>query len=558
MPDPSAEIRERACDWLILGPIVGFTTDAEVRVLAQPFEKHQGMLELRIAEAVEGVRFDHARQGYGPVETLGPVRRFPVSEYGAYATAVFVVPGLDPDTRYFYEVVPEDAPLDVAGGFASRQPFSLRTLPRSPEAFKFSFHSCNGLHKPPRGGRPTDMWKRLLSEAVEDPELHFALLGGDQIYADVIREEWLREWGPDFDPSDPGRDQDLDAVDLARGMAFLEALPDRYERIYRAFWRRPELRTFMGHVPCLMTWDDHDIYDGWGSCGDEDKPAQRKFFEAAAGAFDAFQFALAPKEPLSEAARCEREGHRAFSFMVGEVAFVVLDLRSQRNINSRTPSAVLGERQWAWFAAELAELERRKPRQVVVVSAVPVSHISGAVEYLVPNSTELHDDIVDHWSSRSNRNDQARLLGKLFRLRQATGANVLLLSGDVHVGTVGEILCDDPRFLLDGESAARIHQGVSSAIAHEAPSGLTAHFVRYLVRGEHVLRNSFSGRVDEVVTARNFSIVSVQANGAFRFNLFREGAEVPDQYYFSTQGGGGWSQRTSPAQDLFGGSGRPS
>jgi phosphodiesterase/alkaline phosphatase D-like protein len=525
-------IRERACDWLVLGPVLGFTSQHSTRILAQPFDKHVGQLELRIIEAGANVRFEPGREGFAPLEAVGAMRRISPVRTGDFQTVLFEVDHLKPGTRYFYEIVPASAPTEIAGCFGSKQPFSFRTLPNDLSKFKFSFHSCNGLHKPPRQGRPTAMWGRLLREALEDPDLHFAILGGDQVYADVIREEWQREWEPDFDPY---ADAVRSSEDAARCREFFENLPRRYEQIYRAFWRRPEIRSFMGHIPCVMTWDDHDIYDGWGSYGNEELPAQQAFFRAAAQAFDAFQFVLAPPEPISSNAAANREGHRAFSFMVGDVAFVLLDLRSQRNIKARGPSAVLGEKQWAWLEAELDAIIERKAKQIVVISSIPVVHMGAEVEHLLPNAAEMHDDVLDHWSSRPNRSDQSRLLGKLFQVRKAIGANVLMLSGDVHVGTIASIVSTDKRFLLAGEDRAVIHQGVSSAIAYESVTGVSANAVRWLVLREHPLRGTFTGTVSEVVCERNFSVVSVQSNQAFRFTLFNEASEVPEQYYFGLE-----------------------
>jgi hypothetical protein len=156
---------------------------------------------------------------------------------------------------------------------------------------------------------------------------------------------------------------------------------------------------------------------------------------------------------------------------------------------------------------------------------------------LVPRSAELRDDVLDHWNSRPNRADQSRLVGKLFQLRKATGANVLILAGDVHVGTVATIVTDDRRFVLDGEARAQLHQGVSSAIAHESVAGISANAARWLSLREHPIRGGFVGKVEEVICERNFSIVSVQANQAFRFTLYNEASEVPEQYYFGLLGG---------------------
>jgi phosphodiesterase/alkaline phosphatase D-like protein len=526
MSEPSSQIRDRASDWLVIGPVVGFTDQTSARLLEQPFADHRAPLELRLVKAAPGVRFDASRGGFVPVEAAGPVRRITVAKPGEFDTMLFEIDALEPDTRYFYEVVPKQAPEQVAGVFGSRQPYSLRTMPADPKCLKFAFFSCNGVHKPPRGGRPMTMWTRLLSETLGDPDVCLAVLGGDQVYGDVIREEWLRDWEPDFDPNTASESE------AARFRESLAELPERYRRIYCSFWRRPEIRTFMGHMPCMMTWDDHEIYDGWGSHGNESLPAQQAFFQAAARAFDAFQFSLAPKRPLSSGAIGERDGHRAFSFMVGDVAFVVLDLRSKRNVRSREVSAVLGDRQWRWLVHEFDELKRRKPKQVVLVSSIPVVHMGAAVEHLMPSTAEMDDDVLDHWSSRPNRNDQAKLVGRLFDLRKASGANIVILAGDVHVGTVGDIRSTDPRFLRDGEHEAIIYQGVSSSIGYESPAGISANTVRWMVVREHPLHGGFTGRVSELVANRNFSLVSCQENGVLRFTLFHEGSEVPEQYYF--------------------------
>jgi phosphodiesterase/alkaline phosphatase D-like protein len=526
MSESSSQMRERASDWLVVGPVVGFTDQTSSRVLAQAFADQHDQLELRFAKAAPGVRFNAAAGGFRPVEIDGQGSRVSVGKPGEFGTTVFELTGLEPGTRYFYEIVPKSAPAELAGVFASRQPYSFRTLPESTSSIKFVFSSCNGLHKPPRGQGPMEMWKRLLDEALGDPDVHLALLGGDQVYADVIREEWLREWEPDFDPDR------AKASEAERFRESLRELPERYQRLYRSFWRRPEIRTFMGHMPCSMTWDDHEIYDGWGSHGNEALPAQQAFFNAAARAFDAFQFSLAPPQPLSNEAAGEREGHRAYSFMVGDVAFVVLDLRSKRNVRSREVSAVLGDRQWRWLMHEFEAIKARNPKQVVVISSIPVVHVGAAVEHLIPSTAEVHDDVIDHWSSRPNRNDQAKLVGRLFELRKQSGANVLLLSGDVHVATVGDIRTSDPRFLREGEREAIIYQGVSSSIAYEAPTGVTANMMRYLVLREHPVQGGFMGRISEFIAERNFAVVSCQANRVLRFTLFHEGSDVPEQYYF--------------------------
>ena len=62
MPEPSSQIRDRASDWLVIGPVVGFTTQTSTRVLVQPFESHRDQLELRLVKAAPGARFDAAAE----------------------------------------------------------------------------------------------------------------------------------------------------------------------------------------------------------------------------------------------------------------------------------------------------------------------------------------------------------------------------------------------------------------------------------------------------------------------------------------------------------------
>jgi phosphodiesterase/alkaline phosphatase D-like protein len=527
--------RERASDWLAIGPLVGFTDQRSARIIAKPYTKDRGQLHLRIAKAHGDAKWKHEYQAFGPVELAQPLTAWPPTREGDHDTLIFDLEKLEPDTRYFYEVSPVSAP-DHRSGFASEHPFSFRTWPKDLEQVEFSFHSCNGVHKPPRNGRSDSMWQQLVSELLGQQQVHFAVLGGDQVYADSIRDKWLRRWYPEIDLEDENFSRTYEA---RRCREYLEDLPRRYERIYRAFWRRPEIRTFMGHIPCVATWDDHDIYDGWGSHGDEHLAPQQRFYQAASKAFDAFQHSLNPRGTFNPRSAENRSTHRAFSFMAGKVAFLVLDSRSGRNIKTRGESAVLGDEQWRWLELEIQGLTERppaeRPRQIVVVTAVPVVHMSGVGEHAVPDVFGLDDDLLDHWGSRPNRNDQGRLLGTLFQLRKQLGANVLILGGDVHVGTVGSISSDEPRFLLDGERQARLHQGVSSSIAYKSTTGAPGWLLRKLILGEHSLRGSFTGRIEEVIATRNFARVTAQANSAFRFTLFGEDRDMPDRYYFGFQ-----------------------
>lgn len=92
-------------------------------------------------------------------------------------------------------------------------------------------------------GQGWRVWKAmpdLLWNNKFNANTRFAILGGDQVYTDPKHDE-LR-----FSTSDDER------------RALLIGL-------YRQFWSDPAYQNVMRNLPAFMMWDDHDIYDGWGS-----------------------------------------------------------------------------------------------------------------------------------------------------------------------------------------------------------------------------------------------------------------------------------------------------
>lgn len=525
--DTLSDSPDHATGWqrdlpLALGPVLGHVTRDTVRVWARAREAGARLL-VRFAPAAPGATFDPRAGVFRPLVLAGPVREVALPPGDPhYHAAVVTLTGLDPDTRYFYEIVDAALPRP-AGALVTQAPPSFRTLPAreltdDQGGLRFAFLSCNGVQARPPGKAATAMWRRLMVQALADERVRFAIMAGDQIYADTIRDGWL---------ADNSRSHNLSEADAD---ALYRRLIPEYGRIYLGWWRRAAIRTVMAHLPSVMTWDDHEIYDGWGSFGDEHLPAQQAFFRAAAAAFDAHQLALAP----ADHGLARGEGHRAFHFRVGQVGFLVLDLRTHRRARTLATSALVGDAQWAYIERVLAEFAAGGVHQLVVVTSVPPVYadrwLLGLPKAVLRDS---HDDFVDQWGSPPNRSDQLRLLGKLFRFRAATGANVIVLGGDVHIGCVGRITSAAPEFLRPGESSATLHQAVSSAIAYHAPAGMLASLVGMHVDGDHRISRTFLGTIDATHIDRNFSIVSAVApKRAFWFDLHVEEQLPPVVYHF--------------------------
>jgi len=84
------------------------------------------------------------------------------------------------------------------------------------------------------------------------------LLGGDQLYADEI---WstvpeLKKWN----------ELSLDKkVSRSANKAMVEQIERFFDQLYAERWSDPTMSLMLAQVPSLMMWDDHDIFDGWGS-----------------------------------------------------------------------------------------------------------------------------------------------------------------------------------------------------------------------------------------------------------------------------------------------------
>ncbi len=95
-------------------------------------------------------------------------------------------------------------------------------------------------------------------------------------------------------------------------------------------------------------WDDHEIFDRYGSNDRDRAPAAGARFEATAQPFAELQMPLSPDDRVGEA---------GFGWLAkhGDVAVLVLDGRSQRKLGNRQH---LGQPQLEALELRLDELQR--------------------------------------------------------------------------------------------------------------------------------------------------------------------------------------------------------
>ncbi len=351
--------------------------------------------------------------------------------------------------------------------------------PGHPASFDFAFGSC---HQPfhDRGDTElerapgADIYPRLQAELVRR-RARFLLLLGDQIYSDAVSNASVREV-------------------LSRDDALTDAeLVDTYRHLHRGYFAERGFRALLASIPALMTWDDHDIFDGAGSLL---RPTAFDERLRAAGtvAFREYQHLRNGGATVDTPPPLD---HHAW---YGDTGFFVFDLRGCRDYHA---GRIVGETQWRRFDAFLAEAKERAVPTVFVGASVPLVHGSPAIMAALdglPGS--VGKDIRDRWDVPELRHEREALLDRLFAWQAACPRRrAVVLSGDVHVGAAFTVR---PR-----SGAGRIVQWTSSALS--TPGGwhhaVANRLVTSLVRvGEPRLRVRRHG----LVTGNNAGIVEVR------------------------------------------------
>ncbi|WP_408888562.1 alkaline phosphatase D family protein [Myxococcus faecalis] len=360
---------------------------------------------------------------------------------------------------------------------------------------KAAFFSCNGASDAKtwssvmRMKRPFGCWMDMLAQHEEPTEGGFELLlgGGDQVYADSLL---------DHEPLVEFRKRELEQKlnrDFGPPKGFHEQMLARYVELYCERWGGSAgIAPMLARVPGLFTWDDHDIFDGWGS--HESLQACEWFesiYSAAALAFEAFQLgALRGSEKPTRRRPCEGHYLQSVRFAGAEcdVDVLALDLRSgrtyRRQTNGKMAHEVMSPEQWNTLDAWRQEHARRganKPRHVLVLSSVPLVHLRfGPSVETMGGDTEMHDDMLDQWESVAHRGERIRLMVDLLQLAKASCCAVTVVSGDVHVGARGLIRSRNPEHVPAGLAEAAIEQVTSSGIVHPPPSMLQFMGMRML------------------------------------------------------------------------------
>jgi hypothetical protein len=315
--------------------------------------------------------------------------------------------------------LPEPAPnqpftVDTAGHTLAG---TLAPSPSDHAGFTFAFGSCHYPFAVDETGAVRLRGSTRIYPALRDDllaaEARFLFLIGDQLYADAVPPISVRDELPGDADNPPPLDQ----------------LVTAYRKVTRGFFAERGFRSIREALPTLCMWDDHDIFNNWGSLKTE-TALDRQLLAAAARVFSEYQNARNPDG--------DRQPPFDGFYRYGSAGFLILDVRGVRSYEQGT---FFGREQWERIQAFLRSETAAELQTLFVVSSVPIAHASRwLATFLEWLPGDYGDAVRDRWVASVFRESRDAFLDALFAWQDAApNRQVCILSGDIHEAESTEI-----------------------------------------------------------------------------------------------------------------------
>ena len=268
--------------------------------------------------------------------------------------------------------------------------------------------------------------------------------------------EWYRGVTNEFDPDviwsegDTGYSDGTDATNFADQVydrlgwqedASARAwLTDAYRRMYRYHWSFGGMADAMRRFPHILTWDDHEIRDGWGSEDQDFTDGNVAIFEIARSVAEEYVLNVGPR------VRPAGDAHQ--SYIAGPQASFIFDTRTSRRY-SDPDGRIVSDAQLEdlrIFCKTVADTP--SVRFVLLGTAVPFLYIKDFWESLGAKAPKVftdlaggvRDDLRDSWMSPGNQAALGQVL-EIVRdlLWRRTRLHVVNVSGDIHVSNAFQL-----------------------------------------------------------------------------------------------------------------------
>lgn len=429
-------------------------------------------------------------------------------------TAVTDLDHLQPDTRYYYSLVqPNTASPWVLG---KEENLAFQTFPETATELNFGFYSC---HMPydDKNGVHLGMWESFYQELLK-ADARFVIGAGDQVYVDGNDDlniwNWLRK--------------------VKQEKPTLDEMISWYRDIYRGFWGGLPVRRVFQSFPNYMMWDDHEIFDGWGSYTEPELAVQlsrsfqlqdteenlrliQQMFQASKQVYQEYQHSHNPSTD-----RTIEQWDYAFNY--GSCAFYTLDMRGHRDFN-RDSVRVLGIEQLNRLENWVDRQYNSGTRVLFIVTPSPMVHLNAfLVNTLDIPYLKYSDDLRDNWEHKAHWEERNRVLAKIFQWSQETQQPAIFLGGDVHIGAVFKMSHSH-------YPEAQVFQLTSSAIVQAKIDRFERRILEMMIKekgsvGDESNKITYQFENWHVCRQNNFGIVRIQqsdrADLSVSFDLFGE------------------------------------
>lgn len=378
-------------------------------------------------------------------------------------------------------------------------------------------YSCNGFSLGVDTTRfKGSLWLDVLRNH-SNYHYHAMMGGGDQLYSDqiVIRCEPIKEWINTKDPIkkhkikvDEKFNKQLDNFYLEEylewyGYGHWHGKTDKSNTTQRLFPKA------MSSIPHINIWDDHDIIDGFGSYNDKfmNGDVFKAIGKSAYRYYMIFQHHVSCIEKdedkdayinsshwlLGQRGKFIGEySHSVYTSLGPNMAMLGLDCRTERRLHeicSKNTYDLVFDR-----LNKEAEKGNGEIKHLLVMLGVPIAYprlvwlewmftspIFAPLKYLSKKGiiakglvndfngdVELLDDLNDHWCAHNHKAERNYLLSKLQDYSGKYGIRVTILSGDVHLASMGRFYTTGSKIKPE-EDPRLCYNVIASAITNIPP-----------------------------------------------------------------------------------------
>jgi hypothetical protein len=357
------------------------------------------------------------------------------------------------------------------------------TVPGLNEKLHFITTSCNGFHSPEDAkliGSRENTWSQILAQHKEKETANHLMVGlGDQLYCDeVFKLEELQPWlSKKFNIEEFNAIEPTEEVTAAVDLFYFHRYLEEFSK------NTPSFSECLSSIPQMNIWDDHEIFDGYGSLPPllQNSPMVQMIGSIAKKYYLLFQQGIKPNLAKKEAIEQGYLSNSNYSFFktVGNTTFMAMDTRSERDAkNVMTPAS---------FEKLLEDLQKQvtdTTKHLIVLSATPIvypdkSLISDITWWcanpyawknriwrkftqwfgtkiaslsVLGNDGANHGFDIDTWNS--HKEEKIALINALQNISKSRNIRTTILTGDAHQAGVAAIAprtqftSNDPRIIM--------------------------------------------------------------------------------------------------------------